>query len=49
VSVPTVVCGASMMHAPRAGQAKLGATIGVSDQYCLQVSLTYMKSGDDDA
>lgn len=41
VSVPTVVTGASMKNQLRAGEVKLSAAVGISEQYCMTVNLVY--------
>jgi len=42
ISVPTVVSGTSLTNELRAGEVKLSTTVGVGDQYCLEVNLIYM-------
>jgi CheY-specific phosphatase CheX len=46
VSVPTVVRGAALLNELRAGEIKLGAKVGINDQYMIQVNFVYIKSGE---
>lgn len=42
VSAPTIFSGQEMVHHLRAGEACVSTTVGVDDQYCLEVHLVYI-------